>query len=121
MVYLFHLTDSALIESTGENADLTFMQMAKSTGNVYWVDTMAHHNNQLKVWTSISKLFVKSYISVSSIDSIHLDEGNPTMPSCYGAMRPGHEACRTCWDVREAYDNMGWEMKDEKISQCTGK
>ena len=46
MVYLFHLTDSALIDSTGENADLTFMQMAKSTGNVYWVDTMAHHNNQ---------------------------------------------------------------------------
>ena len=58
---------------------------------------------------------------MSSIDSIDLDEGNPNMFSCYGAMRSGYEVCWTCWDVREAYDNMGWEMKDEKISQCTGK
>ena len=69
---------------------------------------------------SISKKNVKSYLSVSSIDSIHLNEGNSNMPSCYGAIRSGYEACRTCSDVKEAYYNMGWEMKDEKISQCTG-
>ena len=57
---------------------------------------------------------------MSSIDSIHVNEGNSNMTSCYGAIRSGYEACRTCSDVKEAYYNMGWEMKDEKISQCTG-
>ena len=55
------------------------------------------------------------------MDSIDLDGGNPNMFTCYGAMRPGYKACRTCSDVREAYHNMGWEMKWEKIRQCNGK
>ena len=44
ILYLFDLTGPALTESISENADLTFMQIAKSTGNVHWVDNMTHHN-----------------------------------------------------------------------------
>ena len=44
ILYLFDLTGPALTESISENADLTFMQIAKSTGNAHWVDNMTHHN-----------------------------------------------------------------------------
>ena len=44
ILYLFDLTGPALIESISKNADLTFMQIAKSTGNAHWVDNMTHHN-----------------------------------------------------------------------------
>ena len=44
ILYLFDLTGPALTESISENADLTFMQIAKSTGNAHWVDNMTHRN-----------------------------------------------------------------------------